>query len=312
MLSKKNLNTTEIKKWFKIISKIKDVTKYFIPRGMDNSGLNTLIQLAIQTKKGWEKMNANSNEQAVVNARREINELKNNYMDSLQNLVLEKNSKLDKSLEIILECQRKGNNYFNYVENFVGDSGLLGAHDNGYWITGFAEDCYAILESAVKHYQFLRSYAKELNKLDVKYVEPSINAYANMQRLVKEYLSEEKSDQLKKLFISNKLPFGGFDMPAAENSNIIATWQKILGIVLGVVLLIVSIIFAFMFSNLTIFQQFILRGTFAISLSLIATVVPGFINLTSRIRMKGSYFVIVAGGAIAIFVLIWLLNPPSL
>ncbi len=257
-------------------------------------------------------MSRNSNEQAVVKARKNIDKYKNEYMDSLHKLIITKKTKPDDAREILLECQRKGNSYFNFVENFVGDSGLLGAHQNGLWITGFTEDCYAILESVVKHFQFLRTYSEDFAKLENKSIEPSPHSYANMQRLVKEYLPLEQSNQLKELFITNKLPFGGFDMPAIEDSEKLATWQKIAGPIIGGIILAICVVLAFVFANPTIFQQFIMRGLLAISLSLIATIVPGFINLRSRIRFRCSYFVIVAGGAIAIFVIIYLLNPPSL
>lgn len=257
-------------------------------------------------------MTTKSNEQAAVKARKEIDKYKNEYMDSLQKLIISKKNNQNNMLDILIECQRKGNSYFNFVENFVGDSGLLGAHQNGLWITGFAEDCYAILESVVKHFQFLRTYSEDFAQLEGNNIKPSPHAYANMQRLVKEYLPSEQSDQLKELFITNKLPFGGFDMQAIEDSDKLATWQKIVGPILGVLLLVLCVILVFVFSNPSVFQQFVMRGLLAISLALIATVVPGFINLKSRIKMKGSYFVIVAGGAIAIFVLIYLINPPSL
>jgi len=253
-----------------------------------------------------------SNEQAVVGARKQIEMYKNEYMECLQKLLIAKKDDDSEVTNITIECHRKGNSYFNFVENFVGDSGLLGAHQNGLWITGFAEDCYAILESLVKHYQFLRSYSAELAKMKDINLDPSPHAYANMQRMVKEYLPKEHSDKIKEIFISNNLPYGGFEMPALEVTEKIERWQKILGIILGSLLLIAVVVLSFVFSQPTEFQKFIIRGMFAISLAFMASFIPGFINLSSKLRVRGGYFVVVAGGAIAIFVLIYLFNPPGI
>ena len=252
-----------------------------------------------------------SNEQAVVDARLKIADLKNDYMNSLLPLVQKNLANDHIPLSMLIECQKKGNIYFNYVENFVGDSGLLGAHENGLWVTGFAEDCHAVLESLAAHFKFLRSYYAEVGNNKIA-IEPTSTAYANMQRLVVEYLSTETVNKLKCLLLENKLPIGGFDMPAAETVNKIPKWQLITGVILGVIGLIAIVSITMLIPNPTSWQTLVFRGVFAISLSLIAPIIPGFVHLTSKLRMRGAYFVVVAGGSIAIFVLIWLINPPNL
>ena len=93
-----------------------------------------------------------------------------------------------------------GAKYFNFVESFVGSSGLLGAHANGKWITGFAETCFSILKAFVVHQNFLKSHDSSIEGI---LQTPDINAYANMQRMVKEYLPKEKWQKLEGLFKDN-------------------------------------------------------------------------------------------------------------
>ena len=64
--------------------------------------------------------------------------------------------------------------------------------------------------------------------------------------------------------------------------------------------------------NPTTWQLFVLRGIFAIGLAAVASVIPGFINLKSKLESKTSYLYIVAGGAISIFIIVWAINPPDI
>lgn len=251
-----------------------------------------------------------TNEQEVVSAKGHIAALKENYISYLNNIVINihENEK-DPSLPELLECQRLGNSYFNYVEEFVGNSGLLGAHTNGLWVTGFAEDCLAILQTIIMHFKFLRSYKDTFQQANI---EPSQNAYANMQRLIVECLPKKTWESTLKEFEENTLPIKGFKMPAIPDKNKIPKWQLVTGVILGCVLLAVSLIIAIFIPNPSPWQTFVFRGTLAIGLASIAPIIPGFINFTSRIQGRGAYFKIVAGGSIAIFVIIWLLNPPAI
>lgn len=250
-----------------------------------------------------------TNEQAVVNARKEIAALKGKYVNYITPIVIKYNEGgVEPTLTELLECQRLGNAYFNFVERFVGDSGLLGAHENGKWVTGFAEDCREILESYLIHHDFISSWVSVLGEAS----KPSITAYANMQRMVKEYLQPEQVDDLRNEFVEKSLSTHGFDMEAAPDKYKVPKWQLITSVAIGVISLISSVIIALALPNPTIYQVFILRGLFAISLASIASIIPGFLNLNVGAGGAKAYFAIYAGGAIAIFVLIWLFNPPDI
>ncbi|HEZ4022114.1 TPA: hypothetical protein ACFMWQ_000381, partial [Neisseria meningitidis] len=89
---------------------------------------------------------------------KKINSLKDEYMNFLTSIINKyEKQKININLNEFLECQRLGNRYFNHIEQLVGTSGLLGAHNNGKWVTGFAETCYSVLEAFITHMKFLRS-----------------------------------------------------------------------------------------------------------------------------------------------------------
>ena len=73
---------------------------------------------------------------------------------------------------------------------------------------------------------------------------------------------------------------------------------------LGLILLAVSIVLAVKFPHPTPSQWFVFRGLFALSIALAATELPGFLGFNNDI--------VTAGGAMAVFVVIYLLNPPKL
>lgn len=250
-----------------------------------------------------------TNEQAVVDAGKEIARLKSVYVSYVMPVVVDyQQNNNEPSLSQLLECQRLGNEYFNYVERFVGDSDLLGAHAKGKWVTGLAEDCKVILESYLMHTEFILSWKSKLGT----HAQPASSALSNMQRMVLEYLPADQAATLKLHFVSKQLPIQGFNMPAKQDKRKIPKWQLITSVSIGCVALIASVTIALAVPNPTTYQIFILRGLFAIALASIASIIPGFLNLETGARNNAAYFGIYAGGAIAIFVLIWLFNPPEI
>lgn len=247
-----------------------------------------------------------TNEQLVFSAEEKIEDLKQKYMDVLQPLALAyRDHNISPSVDQLIECQRKGNTYFNYIENFVGNSGLLGAHINGKWVTGFAETCHAVLGSYILYIEFLRFHFSALGDI---YQEPNSQAYANMQRMTKEYLEKDTWKALEIEYEKNSLPVSGFKYSGASDLQKTSKWQLITGLIIGVILLLGLFVLAVMIPNPTSWQVFIFRGGFAISLAAISAIIPGLLSVDSRFQKMS----IRATGAIAVFVIIWLVNPPAL
>jgi hypothetical protein len=213
------------------------------------------------------------------------------------------------TLDELLDCHAAAIRFFNSAEALVGSSGLLGAHSNGFWVTGFAETCYAVLEVVVEHYRFLQSHWASFPSPAPA---PAPQAYANMQRMVVEYLHAGAARDLKTKFLDNKLPTTGFDMPAAADADTEEAYrQKVkVSLVVGGLLLLLSVVIAVFIPHPTRWQEFVFRGTFSIGLAAFAAVIPGFVKVNARVKGWGNYLQIIAGGAVAIFVIVWLVNPP--
>lgn len=251
-----------------------------------------------------------TNEQSVVNETNKIELLKQEYLQAIE--IFRSSSKScggDDRMRRFLACQQRGTALFNHIENFVGNSGLLGAHNNGIWVTGFAELCCSYLQSLIGHFKFLRSYQDEF-PLIVETIEPTETAYANMQRMVVEYLPPSTATSLRNAFVDHNLPIMGFDVPAASSAT--PRWQTITGFVVGLIFVLSGVVSAIFFPEPTVYQQFTFRGMFAIGLAAMAPIIPGFVNFTSKVGGKAGYMTIVAGGSIAIFLIIWMVNPPKL
>ncbi|ELU3246161.1 hypothetical protein SJ809_003859 [Salmonella enterica] len=247
-----------------------------------------------------------TNEQAVIDAEAKIALLKQKYVSHMTPIVLRLQSKgADLSLSELLQCQQLGADYFNFVESFVGSSGLLGAHVNGKWVTGFAENCHSVLMAIIVHHNFLRSHSEVLG---TSLNRPDENAYANMQRMTKEYLQNESWKKLEGLFAINNLPTSGFKYEGAKDLKETPRWQLVTGLCVGLVFSLIILALVVIIPNPTPVQIFTFRGLIAISLAAIAAIIPGLLNVETRFQR----FSVRATGAIAVFVLIWLINPPSL
>lgn len=251
-----------------------------------------------------------TNEQAVAEAEEQLSNLKDEYLSFLTPIAIKvKSENYIPTLEELLSCQQLANKYFNYLESFVGTSDLFGAHNSGLWITGFAETCSSVLNAYVVHINFLRSYRKVLGS---ESIEPDCLAFANIQRVVKQYLDAEHSENLHSLYNRNNLPESGFKVEAHKNVQKIPKWQIITSVAIGLIAVITVLALSVIIPEPTEWQGFVFRGCFALGLAAVAVIVPGFLNVDAQVRGAGNYFKIVAGGAIAIFVIIWLINPPSI
>jgi hypothetical protein len=250
-----------------------------------------------------------TNQQAVLKAQAKMDKLRDAYVAYITPLALAfQEEKKAPSTHELLECRRLGSAYFNALENFVVNSGLLEAHFNGRWVTNLAENCHAGLSSYVMHYNFLRSHDDDPDQR----IEPDKHAMAGMQRMVKEYLDEDTSDELHQTFVTAGLPIQGFTVPAHEDVKPIPSGQLIACGAGGLVLLFLSVILALVIPYPSPYQTLIFRGMFSIGLAATASGVPGFLNVRIKIKGWNNYGKIVAGGAIAIFVLTFFFNSADL
>ena len=235
-------------------------------------------------------------EQDVVAAKTQITVLKRCFTTDLNSYIA------NKSLQTLLTCQRSGVEYFNYVEEFVGNSSLLGAHENGLWAQGFAEDCAEVLRTMPNFYELLSVGFRKFNPALVKYSRPNNTAFANMQRMVVEYLTDSETNDIKKCLKNAKLPLYCFSNEVKNPMDKKLT--IILSFAFGVTFIVVILLIALLQPNPTSFQYTIFRAVLALAGAGVAAVLPGFIQVRFRKWLR-------AGGALAVFAILYFLNPAA-
>lgn len=240
-------------------------------------------------------------EQDVVEIRTKLSESRSNVYASLRRFISEDRADKPKKRDALLAYQNTATAYFNSAETFVGDSELLGARESKHWAQGFAEDCFAILDSMAQHFELLRTEFKNLGLSNLSSIEPTPTAYANMQRMVCLYLTPDRSAGLYQKFKDNQLPVYGFEQKA---KNFIMA-DKILAFVFGAVFLTAILAIALFVPSPTDFQYNIFRTILALAGAGIGAVIPGFMEVRLQKWLR-------AGGALAVFAVLYFFSPASL
>lgn len=221
----------------------------------------------------------------------ELESYKQAYMDALENFIK------DKTFENLITCMRKGNQYFNFAEKSITKTKLDGLHNDGLALIDLAESCYSILESYIKHLCFIESRKYLLGNA---YEKPTFIAN-NMQRMVKEYLPEERTTVLRNLFIEHDLSTEGFDVKAPKDKK-----ESMIPLFIGSILMGIPIIALMCFIQTpNPYQFFMFRVCIALGGGAIATYIPGWLN----INVKAHNNTLKAGGAIAAFILLYFYTP---
>ena len=200
--------------------------------------------------------------------------------------------------DALLELQKRATIYFNFYEEFVGNSSLLGAHENSLWAQGFAEDCLAVLQVMPDHFGLIRKGFKALG-IDLD-CDPSPAAYANMQRMCKRHLPKSLVIKIMTQFSKYNLPIHGFKVK--EGFTLSPSIRIILAFVFGVVFIVVVLGVAIGMPNPSGFQYFIFRLVAALAAGGVVAVLPGFIELKLGKWLR-------AGGTLAVFAIVYFMNP---
>ena len=94
-----------------------------------------------------------------------------------------------------------------------------------------------------------------------------------------------------------------------EKGQTAHSWEKIAVFIFGVTFVVVMLIIAVSIKAPTDFQVFVFRVVLALAASGIGAIVPGFLHVEWKPKTK---LCIRAGGAIALFLIVYLINPPAL
>ena len=239
-------------------------------------------------------------QQDVVRARNELAKLKSDYMVAIDAYLSTEPKSGPEAKAAVLEVQKLGAAYYNYAENFVGDSDLLGAHKSDLWAQGFAEDCAEYLGSMLDHFGFLAQAFEQLPELRALKTTPAPTAYASMQRMVATYLNGNLAKDLRKRFIASGLPVYGFDNEVTPKSS--SNMKTIMSYAFGTVVIGLILIIALTNPQPSRFQAAVFWAVLAMALAGVASVIPGFIEVKFRKWL-------VAGGPLAVFAIAYFFVP---
>jgi len=245
-----------------------------------------------------------THEQDVIAARSYLANLKGDYMSELTAYLALPPSAINERRAAALRCQQRGNAYFNYAEEFVGNSDLLGAHESALWAHGFAEDCAEILKSLPGHIDFLKSAFKAARlECSPEQLIPGSTAYANMQRMVVRYLTTAEQNSIRKRLGKADLPIYGFKNEAKDFMS--RKLQTVLSFCFGVAFVVVMLVISFVRPEPSTFQYGVFRTVLALAGAGAVAVFPGFIEIKFGNWLR-------AGGALAVFAILYFCNPAQL
>ncbi|MCD9548592.1 hypothetical protein GLP21_08090 [Photobacterium carnosum] len=249
---------------------------------------------------------SNSNELKVIELTSKISLLKDAYKKDLTEFIQTSGKSKKDKLDGLLKVQTSAIAYFNYLEDLIGDTDLLGAHEkSGHWLASLVENTAEALNLICIHYDILRTGVSKFNNSPdvLKSIEPTSKAFANMQRLAASHLKTSEWKSIKSTFKEKSLPTYGFDNRRLPIMN--STMKTVLSFIFGVVFIVVLIVIAFVEPEPSSFQYNIFRVVLSLAAAGVVAVLPGFIEVKFGKWLR-------ATGALAVFVVVYFYNPASL
>lgn len=241
-----------------------------------------------------------TNEQAVLDAQKEGNRLRERYSTTLYSYICKEKPKQSD----LLNLHRSAIAYFNHYETFVANSDLLGAHRSEHWAQTFAEDCMAILDTIAKHFETMLEQ-KERHFPNMENVLPTVNAFASMQRMVKEYCRDDQVKVIRAKFVQTKLPTEGFDHKLQGSKDV--RFYRNVSLVFGPTIIVALLIVIFVFPELTKFQQSALSAVLPVGIAFLVNLLPGALELKAKLNIGlGREILLTAVGAVAVFIFVYL------
>ena len=98
-------------------------------------------------------------------------------------------------------------------------------------------------------------------------------------------------------------------MSSPDNQQDFPKWFAPVSVAAGLVFLVAILLVAIFITEPTSFQIWVFRVVMALAAASFGATIPGFLNINMPLWGKGA---IAAGGALALFVIVYQLNPPAL
>jgi hypothetical protein len=233
----------------------------------------------------------------------EIDKAKEKFRRSLNDLlssIRTASSPFDELTESLTAAHAAAVAFFNLFERSINEFGLDTFKLNEDTRIAKSEDAVAIAEEIVNYWNVLNGIRQSFNGLIVP--EPTKMAYSSIQRVIANSADKTTIDELKTKFIKAKLPVGGF---AQRHSVMTKKQQVTYSTIAGTIFIIVLLAIAILIDCPTEAQARIFNVVLALAAASFAAAIPGFIQVQYN-------NVITAGGALAVFVIVFVLKPADL
>ncbi len=178
------------------------------------------------------------------------------------------------------------------------------ADSNPIWFSDKIDTAINVLETILKHYTVVRDKASKYGLAPDSFL-PSAAAFATMQRLVLES-RPNAAMSINKAFASAGFPVAGFKEPGMARR--LSNWERVFAAVSGAGFLLIILAIVILVPKPTEFQEFTFRLVLALAAGAFAGLIAGFIN----IEKKGPKSALRAGGGLAVFVIVYFVNPPKI
>lgn len=246
-------------------------------------------------------------EQDAADAEKQILELKDVSLESLKSFNAAKKGgvSVERQRELFGVWTQDFVALLNCVESCISKSELLGANRSEFWAKELANTASNMLDTIPRFYERLQD---EAVRLELEPIVPSPNAYSAMQNAVLIY-NPEQVKELKENFERLQLPVRGFTHPAKMNT--MYTSKEKAAMLTIIFVFVAALLGIGVFKTEWTPQGFVIvRAILAVfAAALAAIAIPGFLEV--KLKVKRSVY-IRATGAIAVFVVVFLINSPQL
>lgn len=203
------------------------------------------------------------------------------------------------------DAHAAGVRWFNAFERTLDEYSMPGLELSQDMIVRKAEDAVGIVTVIINHWSTVRAVCA---KYGIAPPVPSETAYASIQRVIKRFEPDDKVESMKERFREAGLPVSGFESKTKHSG-----WNKknylAVQMIVGVPMLIAAGWLIFNYQNLTGMQYLFTRILTTTAITLIgASTIEGTVNVNWSMKQS---LVIRATGWIAIFILLYFVNPPA-
>lgn len=200
----------------------------------------------------------------------------------------------------LTELHSKGVYFFNLFGRSLNEYGLEYFAHNQNIRNSKIDDAINISNTIIKYWKLLNSLKRKYNILIPK---PSERAYGSIQLFLQTF-EKNKAKELKIKYQEANLPISGFES-SRKFIDMTKKRQITYGIIVGTIFLVALLIIGIIIECPTNSQNRIFTTILALAAASFSATIPGFINVKYR-------ELITASGALAVFVIIFLLKPADL